>query len=80
MGGLHLGVMGGVKAQANTGGFSGPGNSSASGAAFGPMYDSKDPGTGVMSAIKPDDAFGVSFTLAVVAIVALAFVRHSLPR
>lgn len=80
MAGIQLGVMGGVKAGGADAGYSSGSATTASGAAFGPSYDNTDKGGGVWAAIKPNDAFGTSFTFAVVAIVALAFIRHSLPR
>ena len=79
-GGLKLGVMGGVHATATDSGYSsGNGASTASGAAFGPNYDNTST-PGIWSALKPDDAFGTSFWIAIFAVAGLVAIRHSLPR
>lgn len=75
MPGLNLRAYGGVSArpQADTA----PNASSVTAAAFGPGYSSGPPSTG--NALKPNDAFGVTFWLGVAAIAGLIFIRHSLP-
>ena len=76
MPGLNLRTYGGVsvRPQADTA----PGSSSVTAAAFGPGYASSDQGMG--SALTPNDPFGVSFWLGVLAIAGLVFIRHTLPR
>ncbi len=77
MPGLQLGTFGGVarRPQATTA----PNQTtSVTAAAFGPGYSVAAPSTG--SALAPNDAFGISFWLGVGAIVALVYIRHTLPR
>ena len=77
MPGLNLRAYGGVSArpQATTA----PQASTVTAAAFGPGYsDGGDQGMG--AALTPNDPFGVSFWIGVLAIAGLVFVRHSLPR
>lgn len=78
MPGLQLGVMGGVKASANTGTGATQPATSAGQAAYGPGYT----GAGTPSraqALAPNDPFGVAFWTGIAALGFLLLIRHSLP-
>lgn len=78
MPGLHLNVNGGVSAYPGNG-FSSAGNgASATAKAFGQSYsDSGSPST--LSALTPNDPFGIAFWGGVACVVLLVVIRHSLP-
>lgn len=78
MPGLNLRAYGGVSArpQATTA----PQAATVTAAAFGPGYGADSGDQGMGAALTPNDAFGVSFWIGVLAIAGLIFIRHSLPR
>jgi hypothetical protein len=78
MPGLNLGVMGGVKATAGNGYTSVAAPATASEAGFGPGYTAAG-GPSTMTALTPNDPFGIAFWLGVGAVAALLVIRHSLP-
>lgn len=51
---------------------------SATSAAFGPGYSVAPQSTG--AALTPNDPFGISFWVGIVAIAGLIYIRHTLPR
>lgn len=83
MPGLHMGVNGGVKFNDYGGGqgFTSSTNpSSATEAGFGSGYTQPGSPSGLISAVTPNDPFGVAFCSGVLALGILLFIRHSLPR
>jgi hypothetical protein len=76
MPGLNLGTFGGVsgRRQPTT---APQAATSATAAAFGPGYSTAAPTMG--SALVPNDPFGISFWLGVLAIAGLIYIRHTLP-
>jgi hypothetical protein len=74
---LKVGGFGGVGPNAAGNAAPGTGPASYSAAAFGPGYTAAGPSGS--ASLVPNDGFGAAFWAGVVAIVALAVVRHSLP-
>jgi hypothetical protein len=77
MPGLNLGTFGGTSARPQATTAPQPATSVTS-AAFGPGYSVAAPSTS--SALAPNDAFGISFWIGVLAIGGLVYLRSTLPR
>lgn len=80
MAGLNLGVMGGVRAQANAGGNGTVVNpTTATQAAFGAGATASGRPSAAQ-ALTPNDPFGIAFWGGVAALGLLLVIRHSLPQ
>ncbi len=77
MPGMNLGTFGGVSRRPQATTAPQPATSVTS-AAFGPGYSVQAPGTS--AALAPNDAFGISFWVGILAIAGLVYLRHTLPR
>lgn len=77
MPGMNLGTFGGVSGRAQPTTAPQP-MTSATAAAFGPGYSVAPQSTG--EALTPNDPFGISFWVGIVAIAGLIYIRHTLPR